>query len=249
MQWVQQLYEQTVSNAEKRGLGLPEFGDFWAGEQIQLAGQIENKKFFLEEFRRDPKANALTTPSGKIEIFSSTIAGYNYSDCGGHPMWFDKTNFLGSERAGLYPFHLVSNQPKTRLHSQMDLARTSLGNKIRQRERARMNPADAEKLGLTDGDVIEIFNDFGAALAGLELSLAIAENIIELPTGAWYDPLNPALANSLEIHGNPNVLTNDKGSSSLAQGTAAHSCLVNVRLFAGELPNLSVDKPPKLARR
>ena len=249
MQWVRHLYEQTVTNAQQHGIKLPNFEPFWEGGQLALAEQIERKKFFLEEFRRDPKENALRTPSGKIEIFSSTIAGYNYTDCGGHPMWFSKTNILGSERAELYPFHLVSNQPKTRLHSQMDRARTSLQNKIQQRERARMNPKDCDELGLEEGDIIEVYNDLGACLAGLEISDVVAEQIIELPTGAWYDPLDPAEANGLCVHGNPNVLTSDKGSSSLAQGAAAHSCLVNVRCFGGDLPPLTVDRPPKLLNR
>ena len=112
-----------------------------------------------------------------------------------------------------------------------------------------MNPKDCDELGLEEGDIIEVYNDLGACLAGLEISDAVAEQIIELPTGAWYDPLDPAEANGLCVHGNPNVLTSDKGSSSLAQGAAAHSCLVNVRCFGGDLPPLTVDRPPKLVNR
>jgi len=35
--------------------------------------------------------------------------------------------------------------------------------------------------------------------------------VIELPTGAWYNPADPNVDNSLEIHGNPNILTLDVG--------------------------------------
>ena len=45
----------------------------------------------------------------------------------------------------------------------------------------------------------------------------------------------------LEMNGNPNVLTKDKGTSSLAQGPSAHTCLVEVvKLSAEELQALGV---------
>ena len=36
---------------------------------------------FLRAFRNDPDNNKLPTPSGKIEIYSKTIAGFGYDDC------------------------------------------------------------------------------------------------------------------------------------------------------------------------
>ncbi|NCF20804.1 MAG: molybdopterin oxidoreductase, partial [Haliea sp.] len=93
-------------------------------------------------------------------------------------------------------------------------------------------------------DIIRVFNDRGACLAGVEISEDIRPDVFELPTGAWYDPqlVNGEL---LEVHGNPNVLTPDKGTSSLAQGCSGHSCLVEVEKFEGELPEVVVfDQPP-----
>ena len=248
-QWLQDMYATTMVDAAEQGIELPKFDDFWSGQQVDIAGQIPDKKFFLEEFRSDPVKHPLATPSGKIEIFSDTIASFAYDDCAGHPKWFEKNHFLGSPLAETYPFHLVSNQPKTRLHSQWDRGRNSLKHKIKKREMARMNSDDALRLGLADGDVIKLSNEFGACLAGLRISDGIAPSIIELPTGAWYDPLDPNVDGSLEVHGNPNVLTSDRGSSSLAQGSAAHSCLVNVCLFEGDLPKLSIDQPPRIVKK
>jgi len=67
-----------------------------------------------------------------------------------------------------------------------------------------------------------------------------------LATGAWYEPQVPADPNSLEIHGNPNVLTRDIGTSKLAQGPTAHSCLVEVELFDQPLPEIKSFKQPLL---
>ena len=48
------------------------------------------------DFRRDPKASPLTTPSGKFEIHSETIASYKYADCPGTPQFIEPFEWLGS---------------------------------------------------------------------------------------------------------------------------------------------------------
>ena len=82
-------------------------------------------------------------------------------------------------------------------------------------------------------------------IAGVQLTDGIRPGVIELATGAWYDPLNPAEKNSLDVHGNPNVLTRDTGTSKLAQGPTAHSCLVQVERFEGELPRVKAFQQPE----
>ena len=70
--------------------------------------------------------------------------------------------------------------------------------------------------------------------------------MVQLSTGAWYDPQHPDQKNSLDKHGNPNVLTADRGTSKLSQATSAHSCLVEIELFTGTLPALSAFDPPRI---
>jgi biotin/methionine sulfoxide reductase len=60
------------------------------------------------------------------------------------------------------------------------------------------------------------------------------------------DPGEPL---SLEIHGNPNAVTNDIGTSSLAQGPSANSCLVEVEQYNGDLPPLTVFLPPPIVEK
>ena len=71
------------------------------------------------DFRRDPDAHPLKTPSGRIEIFSETVAGFAYEDCPGHPVWLAPPEWLGTTD-DTYPLHLLCNQPRTKLHSQLD---------------------------------------------------------------------------------------------------------------------------------
>ena len=153
--------------------------------------------------------------------------------------------FLGSVRSREFPLHLVSNQPKNRLHSQLDHGVTSRDARIKGREVMRMHPEDAHQRGIAEGEVVCVFNDRGACLAGVRFTNSIRPGVVELPTGAWYEPQDFSDPDSLEIHGNPNVLTRDVGTSKLAQGPTAHSCLVEVERYDHPLPEIKSYKQPK----
>jgi biotin/methionine sulfoxide reductase len=142
---------------------------------------------------------------------------------------------------------MLSSQPTTRLHSQMDQGPVSRADKIRGREAMLIAPADAEARGIADGDVVRVFNDRGQVLAGARVSDGIRPGVIHLPTGAWYDPVEPGSGRSLDKHGNPNVLTQDKGTSKLGQGPSAQSALVEVERWDGELPEITAFAPPPTA--
>ena len=118
--------------------------------------------------------------------------------------------------------------------------------KVRDREPARMHPEDARARGLSDADVVRVHNDRGSALAGLRIDSAVRPGVIQMSTGAWYDPQLDESGARLEVHGNPNVLTADSGTSRLAQGPSAHSALVEVVAHHGRLPALAVSRPPPL---
>ena len=109
-----------------------------------------------------------------------------------------------------------------------------------------MNRGDAAAREIRDGDVVRVFNDRGAILAGAVLTDDIRPGVIQISTGAWYDPLEPGTIGSLDKHGNPNVLTLDKGTSHLAQGPSAQTTLVQIEKFDGEPPPVSAFNPPLL---
>jgi len=245
-EWVAHLWEVTRKNAFKAGITLPALDAFREGPPLDLRPMLAERAQVLERFRADPEKNPLRTPSGRIEIFSETIAGFGYPDCVGHPAWYEKKEWLGSPRARRFPLHLLSNQPRTRLHSQLDQGITSQEAKIQGREPMRINPDDAAERGIRDGDVVRVFNDRGAFLAGVRISDELRRGVVQIATGAWYDMLDPGDPLSLEIHGNPNAVTNDIGTSSLAQGPSPNSCLVQVERYEGAIPPLSVFSPPKL---
>ena len=53
---------------------------------------------------------------------------------------------------------------------------------------------------------------------------------------------------TLELAGNPNVLTRDHGTSSLAQGPSAHTCLVQVERSDVDAPRPRIYTPPPIVR-
>jgi biotin/methionine sulfoxide reductase len=247
MQWLKHLHKKFQSTAQKLVDKVPSFEEFWEMGCYTLP---ETKtEPFLGSFRRDPKKYPLLTPSGKIEIFSSKINSFGYNDCPGHPVWLEPCEWLGSKLNKKHPLHLITNQPKTRLHSQYDNGGYSLKSKINGREPMSINPVDAKKRDIKTGDVVRIFNNRGACLAGAVITDDVMPNVVQISTGAWYDPLIPGQTGSLDVHGNPNVLTVDKGTSKLAQGPSAMSALVEVELFEGVLPPIKIFTPPEVLEK
>jgi biotin/methionine sulfoxide reductase len=71
--------------------------------------------------------------------------------------------------------------------------------------------------------------------------------VVQIATGAWYDPIDPDADGSLDKHGNPNVVTPDIGTSSFGQGCSAQSARVQIERFDGEIPEVTAFKPPRFA--
>ena len=242
-QWLAQIYEPTRRALLERGVDALDFEEFWKTGELILP-TLDWDGGPVRDFRHNPDAAPLPTPSGKIEIFSATIAGFGYADCPGHPTWLPPSEGVGSPAAERWPLFLIANQPATRLHSQLDFGATSQAAKIKGREPLRIHPQDAAARGIRDGDIVRLFNDRGACLAGAVLSDALRPGVVQLATGAWYDPEDPTADNPLCVHGNPNALTRDIGTSPLAQGCTGQLCLVEIERFEEPLPPIKAFDPP-----
>ena len=239
-QWLEAIYGESARRAREAGVALPDFATFWREGLVDLSPQ-DRPVTMLEAFRRAPEAHPLKTPSGRIEIFSERIAGFGLAECAGHPVWLTPFEWLGDTRARRYPLHLLSDQPSRRLHSQLDHSPHSLAGKVAGREAVFLNREDAAVRGIAAGDLVELFNDRGRCLAGAVVTDDLMPGVARLATGAWFDP-----GEELEKHGNPNVLTLDRGSSGLAQGCSAQTCLIEAGRYAGEPPPVTAHAPPEL---
>ena len=86
--------------------------------------------------------------------------------------------WLGSPAAERFPLVLIANNPRTRLHSQLDMGAFSQSSKVHGREPVRVHPDDAAARGIGDGDVVRLFNDRGSCLAGAVLSRDVRRGVV-----------------------------------------------------------------------
>lgn len=206
-EWLEHLYRVTADKIPD----MPDFADFWQTGEFHFENPSPHTLF--ESFRQDPAEHPLSTASGRISLSSDEI---------GHPTWRTPLEWLGAAEGD--QFQLISHQPATRLHSQGFLGETSQQARISGCEPIAMNTEDAARLSFQAGDKIKVYNERGAFMAGLRVTEDVMPGVLHIATGAWWEPDDEGTCQA----GNPNAVTPDIGTSEIAQGPSALSCLVRV---------------------
>jgi len=245
MGWLRHLYDGWREGVRTNAASIPDFDRFWQDGFFEIPPGAD-EYVLLSGFRADPERNKLATPSGRIELYSEKIAGFAYDNCPPHASWIEPSEWLGAHSPGAYPLHLISSQPRFRLHSQMDAGPISARGKVDGREAVALHPDDARARGIKDGDVVRVFNARGACLAGAVLTDTLSPGVAKLSCGAWYDPAG-AEEGALCAHGNANMLTHDRGTSKLSQGPSSGTNMVDIELWTGAPPPLRITQPPAMA--
>lgn len=244
--WQRWIYDQTIGGIATDGNNVPDYDDFLDRGWFKLNGPSE-PIVMSSDFRSDPQAYPLATPSGKIDSFSQTVADFSCDDCPGHPVWLEPYEWLGKADSRS-PLHLIPNQPKDMLRSQLDHGDVSKATKVASRAPLHVHPDDAAARGVQSGDVVRLFNDRGSCLGGVVIDSVVRNGVVQMSAGAWYDPADPAEPGSMCKHGNPNVLTRDKRASKLGQGPSAHSCLIEVECYEEVPLPVTAHQPPVIIR-
>lgn len=222
-EWLRHLYEQS------RALD-PTYPTF---EEFRAQGIIKRKNpdgtfIAYKAFRDNPAANPLTTPSGKIEIYSEKLAEYAATWKLGereviHPLpvhasmpegWDDP---LRKD----YPLQLSGFHYKSRTHS-------TYGNvdvlDAASRQMVWINPLDAGPRGIRNGDTVRVFNARGETRVMAKVTPRIMPGIAAMGEGAWYRPDGKGV----DHNGSFNVLTTQRPSP-LAKGDPMHTNLVDIQ--------------------
>ena len=211
----------------------------------------------LIKFYENPEENPLTTPTGKIEFYATGLAEHFPDDNERPPVphWIpygeSHQESLLHPKSKKYPLLIVSNHPRWSVHSQHDditWLREIKTCKVRgpdgyQYHTAWINPKDAAERGIEDGDVVKIYNERGAFLAGAYVTERIMPGVVSVDHGAKYDPIVPG---ELDRGGATDAIAPHKTTSKNVTGIATSGYLVEAeRADLGEL----MQKYPEAFKR
>ncbi len=232
-EWTEWIWERCGELAKTHGFELPEFNAFKAQGYFECPDHFQSKTL-LKGLVNDPENHPIGTPSGKLQLSDDVI--------GQHPTWNEPAEWLG--KASSDELHLISPQPIAKLHGQLDNGSKSKSEKVNGREPCFLHPKAANARNIAAGDLVLVKSARGACLASAVLKDDIRADCAALATGATYDP-QEIDGERICVHGNPNVLTIDKGASPISQGNIAHTCLVTVSKWEGEAPKIrALSQPP-----
>jgi trimethylamine-N-oxide reductase (cytochrome c) len=219
--------------------------------------QWEEYKPGLSPFYEDPEKNPLSTPSGKIEFYSERLAKNFPGDMERPPVphWIPRGEYhqesLECGRSGIYPLLVLSNHPRWRTHSQHDdmtWLREIRTCKVKGPdgylyEPAWFNPKEAAMRDIRDGDIIKIFNERGALLAGALVTERIRPGVVYIDHGARWDPI---VLGELDRGGGINTITPHRTTSKNAAGMVCSGFLAEIERV--DLDELRVEHPEAFER-
>lgn len=220
--WLRHVYAQT---REKDPL-LPSFEDF-RKQGIYKRKDPAGHFIAYKDFRDNPTANPLSTPSGKIEIYSEQLAKIASTwelkqDEVIHPLPIHVSTFNGWDdpKRAKYPLQLTGFHHKSRTHStygNVDVLQAAA------RQEVWINSIDASARGIKNGDRVRIFNEIGETHIEAKVTPRIIPGVTALAEGAWFAPDGKRIDQA----GSINMLTTLR-SSPLAKGNPQHTNLVEI---------------------
>lgn len=262
-QWLEFLFNQSITKYGDQGIFTAAKGqDTYA--KCREKGLIKHfsttavPSVPFKAFVEDPATKRVSTPSGKFEIFSKRL--YNLKHQWTFPAEFndgkDKISPIPEYYASwsgyddpartTYPFQVVGFHYKQRTHSTYYNCEW---NREASMQTAWINNVDAQRLGISHGDTVEIYNAKGTLRIKAKVTARVMPGVIGLPQGAWYNPggkwynssvvhtgtLAPAeIGNSsvVDYGGCINVLT-DFRPGPVSKGNCQHSVLAAVKKVTG----------------
>ncbi|MBI2407830.1 MAG: molybdopterin-dependent oxidoreductase [Gemmatimonadetes bacterium] len=200
---------------------LPTLDEFERSNIGVYAKPVTRPGVAFEAFRADPEAHPLSTPSGKIEIFSQQLHAMDRPDeIPAVPKYIEEWESPFGAEAATYPLQVMGHHTLHRVHSTHD-NNDWLEEAFPQR--VFINPIDATTRGIADGDPVKVFNDRGAMILPCRVTERILPGVIDIPQGAWWTPDE----DGIDRRGNVNVLTSERWTP-LAFGTAQHTAMAQV---------------------
>jgi len=219
-------------------MGIPDFGpkveEEWLREFVKNSDIPDYDKFKQEVVHRvplsepcvafqkqieDPSHNPFPTPSGKIELYSQQWADLNIPGLPPIAEYIEPWESPNDPLAEKYPLQLITTHFERRTLSQYDNLPWL---REVQTQALIINTADAQARGISDGDMVRVFNDRGETILPAKVTERIMPGVVDLPHGAWYHPDEKGI----DRGGCANVLC--KSAYSPGGAFTYNSCLVQV---------------------
>ena len=160
---------------------------------------------FGDDIYRQWQDLTFNTSSGRADLYLETPTAYGVvvgkaPDLTREhmPTWFEpREAWPTNPLAERYPFVLMSERPRFRVHSQW--AYNRILRELDPEPTVKINPADAQQENLADGTLVECYNDHGHAVARLVYNEAIRPGTLVYPkswqsdqhiAGSWSEPLS-----------------------------------------------------------
>lgn len=214
--WMRELYEEARSND-------PELPTWDEGVEMGVYKRKPEPIVALQDFVEDPEANALPTPSGKIEIYSEDLANIAatwelaedevVSPIPSYDPGFESYVNLTED----YPLIITGFHYKAHTHS------SYANNEIIQTAAhhvAWVNPLDAEERGIQDGDEIRVWTERGEIRIEAKVTPRIIPGVVGIPQGMWHEA--DMAGDKVDHGGCINTLTIYRGTP-LAKANPQHS--------------------------
>lgn len=220
--WLRHIY----ANAQKVNKNLPDYETFRKQGIVKQENPGE-PHIQYKAFREDPEGNPLATPSGKIEIYSERLANIAATwrladDEAIRPLPEYVASWEGHEapHSDKYPLQMFGYHYKSRTHStygNVDLIKDAC------RQEVWINPIDAKKRNIKDGDMLKVWNDRGELRVPAKVTERIIPGVVAMGQGSWYAPDRKGIDRGACM----NTLTTQRPSP-LAKANPQHSNLVEM---------------------
>ena len=184
--------------------------------------EVEKPFIAFEKQRENVASNPFPTLSGKIEIYCEHIAEMNNPLIPPIPKYLSHEEHYDSPKTSRYPLQLLTPHDKRRTHSSLNMIRWL--QKVAPHG-VWINTQDANARGITNGDLVDVFNDRGRVRIPAIVTERIIPGAVCIYQGAWYDPDE----NGVDRGGCANVLTNSGHSPGGA--FPMNSALVQVEFY------------------
>lgn len=203
----------------------------------------------FEDFAKDPEANPLDTPSGKLEIYCQTLAdtytAMGWSTVTPIPTYKPVTNgyeatFADFEagKKGDYPFQVMNPHYLRRAHTAFDNVpwlREAWTNPV------FMSAQDAADLGIQADDTVLLTSPAGQCIRRACVLEGMIPGTLGLPHGAWVAVEEET---AIDQVGADNYLLSPAPNG---EGTSGYnSCICNIQKYDGAELGADVDEPARL---